>query len=132
MTEKAPVVLDRVECDRLLAAGSVGRIAFTDSALPQIIPVNYVMDGHSIVFRTAATGRLAACCREAVVAFEVDDVDSDVRTGSSVLVVGDATAVTEESEIVRLRQLAFAPWAGGERDHYIRIAPGIVTGRSLS
>src|SRR3954470_19306223 len=107
MTEKAPVVLDRVECDRLLAAGSVGRIAFTDSALPQIIPVNYVMDGHSIVFRTAATGRLAACCRDAVVAFEVDDVDGDVRTGSSVLVVGDATAVTEESEIVRLRQLAF-------------------------
>jgi hypothetical protein len=47
-------------------------------------------------------------------------------------VVGDATAVTDESEIVRLRQLAFAPWADGERDHYIRIAPGIVTGRSLS
>ena len=132
LTQKAPLTLDRAECDRLLATGTVGRVAFTDSALPQIIPVNFAMDGHSIVFRTTATGQLAAACRDAVVAFEVDDVDDQLQTGWSVLVVGDATAITDESEIVRARQLPFAPWAGGERDHYVRITPGIVTGRLLS
>jgi nitroimidazol reductase NimA-like FMN-containing flavoprotein (pyridoxamine 5'-phosphate oxidase superfamily) len=130
-TTQTPTALDRAECDRLLAAGSVGHLAFTDSALPQIFPVNYAMDDRTIVFRTTATGRLAACCRDAVVAFEIDRVDSDVRTGWSVLVVGDATAITDDSEIIRARQLPFAPWAGGERDHYVRITPGIVSGRSL-
>lgn len=127
-----PVPLDRDECEHLLAAGSVGRVAYTDAALPQIIPVNYAMDGRSIVFRTTATGRLAACCRDAVVAFEVDGFDGDARTGWSVLVVGDAMAVTDESEIVRARQLPFAPWAAGQRDHYIRITPGIVSGRRVA
>jgi nitroimidazol reductase NimA-like FMN-containing flavoprotein (pyridoxamine 5'-phosphate oxidase superfamily) len=126
-----PVPLDRDECDRLLKQMSVGRVAYTDAALPQIIPVNYAMDGKSIVFRTTARGRLAACCRDAIVAFEVDETDREARTGWSVLVVGDATAITDESEILRARQLPFAPWVDGQRDHYIRITPGIVTGRSL-
>ncbi|MFL6240269.1 MAG: pyridoxamine 5'-phosphate oxidase family protein [Actinomycetes bacterium] len=124
-------VLDRAECDRLLASAAVGRVSFTDGALPQILPVNYAVDGRSIVFRTTATGRLAACCHGSVVAFEVDNVDGDNRSGWSVLVVGDASAVTDESEVVRARQLPFAPWVGGQRDHYIRITPGIVSGRVL-
>src|SRR3954451_12678364 len=129
--ERAAAVLDRSECDRLLGSAAVGRISFTDGALPQILPVNYALDGRSIVFRTTATSRLAACCRDAVVAFEADEIDVDTRTGWSVLVVGDATAITDESEIVRARQLPFAPWVGGQRDHYIRITPGIVSGRRL-
>jgi uncharacterized protein len=127
-----PVPLDREECDRLLATGSVGRVAYTDAALPQIIPVNYAMDGRSIVFRTTATGRLAASCRDTVVAFEVDTLDGQAHAGWSVLVVGEAVAVTAESEIVRARQLPFAPWAAGQRDHYIRITPGIVSGRRVA
>ena len=126
-----PIALTRTECEQLLRSSAVGRVAFTDGALPQIMPVNYALDGTSVVFRTTANGRLAQCCRDAVVAFEVDDIDPETHSGRSVLIVGDAAAVTNESEVVRVRQLPFAPWAGGERDHYIRITPGIVTGRTL-
>ncbi|MDX6287113.1 MAG: hypothetical protein QOG53_2598 [Frankiales bacterium] len=125
------IVLTRSECEALLRSAVVGRVAFTDGALPQVLPVNYTMDGTAVVFRTTANGRLAACCRDAVVAFEVDEIDPSTQCGWSVLIVGDAIAVTEQSEVARARQLPFAPWADGERDHYIRIVPGIVTGLSL-
>lgn len=128
---RSPLELSREECDALLASTSVGRVAYTDRALPQVIPVNYAVDGTSIVFRTAHDSRLAACCRNAVIAFEVDDIDPVARGGWSVLVVGDASPVTDESELVRARQLPFAPWAGGRRDSYIRITPGFVTGRAI-
>ena len=121
-----PVALTRTECEQRLHSASVGRVAFTEGALPQVLPVNFAMDGTAVVFRTTAKGRLAHCCRDAVVAFEVDDINEDAHTGRSVLIVGDAVAVTDESEVVRVRQLPFAPWAGGDRDHYIRITPGIV------
>ena len=128
---RSPLELSREECDALLASVSVGRVAYTDRALPQIIPVNFALDGTSIVFRTAYGSRFAACCRNAVVAFEVYEVDGASRGGWSVLVVGDAAPITNESEVVRARQLAFAPWAGGERDCFIRITPGLVTGRAI-
>jgi nitroimidazol reductase NimA-like FMN-containing flavoprotein (pyridoxamine 5'-phosphate oxidase superfamily) len=126
-----PIALTRSECERLLRRSSVGRVAFTDGALPQVTPVNYAIDGNSVIFRTTPNGRLAQCCRDAVVAFEVDDVDPETHSGWSVLIVGDACAVTDESDVMRVRQLPFAPWAPGQRDHYIRITPGMVTGRTL-
>ena len=126
-----PIGLTRQECDELLISRSVGRVAYTDRALPQVIPVNYAVDGTSIVFRTAHSSRLAACCNHTVVAFEVDDVDETARTGWSVLVIGDANAITDESELVRARQLPFAPWADGERDCYIRVIAGLVSGRII-
>jgi nitroimidazol reductase NimA-like FMN-containing flavoprotein (pyridoxamine 5'-phosphate oxidase superfamily) len=124
-------VLDREDCDRLLATETVGRIAYTDGALPQVFPVNYAMDGNAIVLRTAASSRLAHCCHDSVVAFEVDDLDREAQRGWSVLVVGTARPITDEGELVRARQLPFAPWAGGEREHFLRITPGIVSGRLL-
>lgn len=124
--------LTRDECARLLASEPVGRVAFTDEALPQVLPVNFAMDGTSIVFRTSQGGRLAKCCRDAIVAFEVDNIDTDTQAGWSVLVVGNAEAITTESEVVRARQLPFAPWVGGDRDLYVRITLGIVTGRFLT
>ncbi len=126
-----PIDLGRDECNALLASASVGRVAYSDRALPQVIPVNYAMDGACVVFRTSAQSRLAICCRDAVVAFEVDQVDEGQHLGWSVLVVGSATAITEDSEVLRARQLRFAPWVAGERDHFVRITPGVVTGRAL-
>ena len=47
---------------------------------PQIFPVTYVVDGESIVFRTAAGTKLAAT-RDAEVAFEVDSYDASHGVG---------------------------------------------------
>src|SRR4051812_25913085 len=62
------------ECRRLLAAGKVGRVSVTSDALPVIAPVNYVLDGNTIVFRTRHDGMLARACQDAVIAFEIDEL----------------------------------------------------------
>ena len=124
--------LSWAQCMELVATRGVGRIAFTDAALPQVLPVNFALDGTSIVFRTASEGRLAATCRGTVVAFEVDFFNLDFHSGWSVLIIGGADAIVNEGDLLRARQLPFAPWPGGHRDHFVRIVPGIVTGRMLS
>jgi nitroimidazol reductase NimA-like FMN-containing flavoprotein (pyridoxamine 5'-phosphate oxidase superfamily) len=125
------VPMSRSECESLLRSMAVGRVAFTDGALPQVMPVNYAIDGTSVVFRTEARSRLAYCCRYAVVAFEVDDIDPSTQHGWSVLIVGDTAVITEESQLARVRDLPFALPADDERDLYIRIVPGIITGLRL-
>jgi nitroimidazol reductase NimA-like FMN-containing flavoprotein (pyridoxamine 5'-phosphate oxidase superfamily) len=121
--------LPREECMTLLREHNLGRVAYTDHALPAITPVNYVLDGDSIVFRTAAGTRLADGTRDAVVAFEVDQVDEDARVGWSVVVVGVASQITRASDSLRALSLSLAPWAGGDRNHFVRITPSFVSGR---
>jgi uncharacterized protein len=45
--------MDRPACEAFLANGSVGRLAVVVSDAPHIVPVNYVAEGATIVFRTA-------------------------------------------------------------------------------
>ncbi|MGH8964472.1 MAG: pyridoxamine 5'-phosphate oxidase family protein, partial [Actinomycetes bacterium] len=75
--------LDEAECLSLLAGKTIGRIVFTDSALPAAQPVTYFLDGEEVVFRTGGGGKLAAATRGAVVAFEVDEFDTGSHTGWS-------------------------------------------------
>ena len=117
------------QCYELLATDSVGRIVYTEDALPAITPINYALDGHHLVFRTASGSRLAHAVADAVVAFEVDQLDRATRTGWSVVVTGVARAIGEGSEQGRNAALTLAPWAGGTRDMFFAIAPGMVTGR---
>jgi hypothetical protein len=117
-------VLDDAECFRLLAAESVGRVVYTDGALPAITPVNYVLDGRRVVFRTTAGSRLARGVVGAVVAFEVDAVDPRHCAGWSVVITGVGRLFTEVPVV--------HPWVGGDRDETISITPGRITGRRIS
>ncbi len=123
--------LSRAECARLLVEQEVGRVVFTDRALPAVVPVNYVMDGQAVVFRTRADSRLARLLPGTVVAFEVDDLDRAARVGSSVVVTGIAERVLEPGALARLDALHLAPWAGDTRPVFLRIPPGLVTGRRI-
>ena len=124
--------LDTEVCWRLLARESVGRVAFTDDAGPLVLPVNHHVDGRSIVFRTGATALLEALGGGAPVSFEVDEADSFGETGWSVLVRGRAAEITDRSDRAQVETLSVHPWAPGERDHWIRIAPEAVSGRAIS
>jgi uncharacterized protein len=124
-------ILDEDACFRRLATVSYGRVVATSGALPLVVPVNFALDGHAIVFRTTVDGALAAATRGAVVAFEADDIDPSIASGWSVVVTGIAAPVTAVSDLLRVQQLAVVPWAPGERDHYVRLVPGLVTGRHL-
>ncbi|WP_053207758.1 pyridoxamine 5'-phosphate oxidase family protein [Jiangella muralis] len=123
--------LDRSTCYALLAGVPIGRIVFTEGALPAIQPVNFVLDGDDVIIRTGMGSKLAAATRSAVVAFEADQYDEDALAGWSVVLIGRAEAVSDETERRELATLGLTPWAPGERPHYIRIVPEIVRGRRL-
>jgi len=115
----------------LLRATPVGRVIFTEHALPAALPVNYVVSGTSIIFRTSPRSPLARTVDQ-IVAFEVDHVDPLTWSGWSVLAVGGAQPVREGSEMLRATELGLTTWAGDGRDLFIRITPGQLTGRLIN
>ena len=123
--------LSRAECLRLLATVPIGRISYTRQALPAVDLVNFTLHGGAVVIRTDAGGKLAAATRRTVVAFQADNIDLLLRSGWSVTVVGRCEEVTDAGEIAQLDRLGLESWAPGTRNHFIRIVPGIVTGRRL-
>lgn len=124
-------VLDRDECLRLLGSVSVGRIVFTDRALPAVQPVNFVLHDGDVVIRTASASKLAVAARNAVVAFEADELDPALRAGWSVTVVGRARVASDPAECVALAELPLRSWAPGPLDHFILVRPSTVSGRRI-
>ena len=120
--------LSRHECRELLASAEIGRIVFTDRALPSVQPVTFCLDGEDIVIRIMAGSKLATAASGTVVAFEADEFDAGTRTGWSVTVVGHARAVYSPEEIVRMEALPLAPWAPDGRDYFITIRTEQITG----
>lgn len=124
--------LTRSECFELLACEHLGRVAVVDDRGPVVIPVNFVLDRHMVVFRTDEGTKLDAASRGSRVAFEVDGSDAVARSGWSVLVRGEAVEVTDPAELARLRKLPLTPWAPGPKARYVRILPAALTGRRIS
>jgi uncharacterized protein len=123
--------LDRAECVRLLSTAVVGRIVFTERALPAIRPVNFVLDRNEIIFRTAQGSALAAATQHAVVGLEVDDIQAATHTGWSVVVLGQAYEIFDIDRLVRLACVDDAPWPPNRTAHTIAIPMDHVTGRRL-
>lgn len=118
------------DCLRLLASVPVGRVGFYADGEVVVLPVNHVVDGQDIVFRTARGSKLSAAEGRELVAFEADDYDPRTRSGWSVLVNGRAEVVYEDAEIQRLTGLGLHPWVTAvERPFWVRIRPASVTGR---
>jgi nitroimidazol reductase NimA-like FMN-containing flavoprotein (pyridoxamine 5'-phosphate oxidase superfamily) len=118
------------ECLRLLASVPVGRVGFCADGEVVVLPVNHVVDGQDVVFRTARGAKLSAAEAQNPVAFEADGYDPVARSGWSVLVNGRAEAVEETAEVQRLGRLGLHPWATAvDRPFWVRICPASVTGR---
>ena len=126
------VELTRSECLRLLAGDVIGRVVFTDSALPTVQPVNYVLDDEEIIFRTANGSKLAAATRNAVVAFQLDHFDTTTRSGWSVLGVGEAYEVVDPARLAELEDLQPDPWVRDRDAHILCIPLSILTGRRVT
>ncbi len=123
--------MSRAESLALLASVPVGRVIFTVGALPAVEPVNFVVVDESVVIRTSPGAKLVGLLRDHIVAFEADEIDAAAMTGWSVTVVGFANEVGDAAEIERLKE-ALTAWAPGEREHFLKIGIGRVTGRRLS
>lgn len=123
--------LDVDACLTLLGGLQMGRVAFNDPHGPLVFPVNYVVDGGTILFRTTMGAKLAAADAHEVVAFQVDQVDRQRDVAWSVLVRGRLVEVTRPEELDRVGDLVPEAFAGGERQHFLRVMPASVTGRAM-
>jgi nitroimidazol reductase NimA-like FMN-containing flavoprotein (pyridoxamine 5'-phosphate oxidase superfamily) len=125
--------LSRDECLKLLRDQWIGRLAVVVNGRAEIFPINYVLDGDAVVFRTNSGTKLAGTT-QGEVAFEVDMTHTPSQTGWSVVVHGvaqEVTAVDRADLQERLRSLPLGVWAAGERPHQMRIAPHEITGRRV-
>jgi uncharacterized protein len=123
--------LSREECVLRLQAHGVGRVGVVRVVRPAIYPVNYIVDGDTVVFRTLRGSDLFANTFDAPAAFEIDGTDGMYHEGWSVLVVGRASHVDDPAEIERLSAARLSPWAGERRDSFIKIELEEVTGRHI-
>lgn len=115
------------QCWVLIATQSVGRLATSVERVPDIAPINFVVDDQTLVFRTAEGSKLFAVTINPTVAFEVDEWGPD--TGWSVVIKGEAYQITGSDELARVEGLALSPWVPTVKLHYVRITPTEITGR---
>ena len=123
--------LSAPECWHLLSLSSIGRVGVLVDSAPEIYPVNFVVDEHTIVFRTGPGSKLRGLDRSPSVCFEADGINLDEHTGWSVLVKGRAVEVTTSGDRSKAAALPLQVWALGQKAHWIRIRPTEVTGRRI-
>jgi nitroimidazol reductase NimA-like FMN-containing flavoprotein (pyridoxamine 5'-phosphate oxidase superfamily) len=138
-------VLDAAECIRLLAKTTIGRVIFTENALPAVRPVNFAVyeassargARHYVIVRTADCSDLIAATRDTVVGFQADDINLEQRSGWSVSLVGRVDLVDDPEQAAALAALPLSAWDGaawdaGGTDRFLRIRIERMRGRRIS
>lgn len=118
--------LNQDECWHLLESVEVGRLAWISAGRPAVVPVNYLVEGHSIVIRTSPYSLQAREVDDAPVAFEIDEFQVDQRAGWSVLVHGKASF-----DFHGRSRVTPDPWPEGQRPLRMIIEALHVTGRKV-
>ena len=118
------------QCEEHLLPGGIGRVVFSAERGPVALPVNFRFVEDYVVFRTAETASVTGWFG-AIVGFEVDRIDEATSEGWSVLVTGKAERVDDPSALDELALLRIEPWAGSDRDVFVRVGIGEITGRAI-
>jgi nitroimidazol reductase NimA-like FMN-containing flavoprotein (pyridoxamine 5'-phosphate oxidase superfamily) len=118
--------IGRTECWDLLRSTSVGRIGYRLRSRTRIVPVNYVVDGTRIVFRTAEGSKFFALKVEDEVALQTDRYDED--NAWSVLANGTAREITDEPGVADI-VAGLSPWVPTTKEHVFAIEVDKVRGR---
>jgi nitroimidazol reductase NimA-like FMN-containing flavoprotein (pyridoxamine 5'-phosphate oxidase superfamily) len=123
-------ILPFKECLRLLASVPVGRVGFIADGELLMLPVNHIVDGHNVAFRTAHGSKLAAADGQNLATFEADHYNEQTQSGWSVVVTGRAETVEAEADVQRLTRRGLHPWVTAvPHPFWIRIRPTSVSGR---
>lgn len=122
-------VLDEETSWNLLEAADIARLAVAVGDDVEIFPVNIVVDGRTLVFRTGEGTKLAAVTIARRVAVEADGYDAGVGEAWSVVVKGEAERVEKFRDIDRVEKLLLRPWTDHPKQWFVRIRPDEVTGR---
>ncbi len=123
-------VLDEDHSWDLLAGAHVGRLATAVGGTPEIFPVNYVVDGESVVFRSAEGSKLLEIVLNDLVAFEADGWTDNA--GWSVICRGHASLIEAEAEVARAEALPLKPWIPTVKTNFVRITVEEISGRRFA
>ncbi|HEX9337139.1 MAG TPA: pyridoxamine 5'-phosphate oxidase family protein [Pseudonocardiaceae bacterium] len=124
------VELEPARCVALLATAGVGRVVFTNRAMPVVRPVRFALHDGAVWFRMSAGDMWFARALDTVVAFAVDDVSADLDAGWFVTVVGRASEVRNGPLISELAELLPAVGYHNE-DRFVRILVESVSGHRI-
>jgi nitroimidazol reductase NimA-like FMN-containing flavoprotein (pyridoxamine 5'-phosphate oxidase superfamily) len=117
------------ECLDRLAEQELGRLVTSAGGVLDIFPVNYVVDGRSVVFRTAEGSKLTELTINDEVLFEVDDyTDTDAW---SVVVRGRAHRLETSDDVRAADELPLKPWIPTLKYNYVRIEADSLSGRDF-
>jgi uncharacterized protein len=126
-SDQEPVTtLTSGECWELLESQELGRLAYRLVDEVHIVPINYVADGDTLLFRTASGNKLLAAALHSPVAFEIDWHDD--KTAWSVVARGHLRQL-EEDEEHRIESLPLHPWTPTLKYDVVELAPESVSGR---
>ena len=125
-------VLSEDECWQLINKAEVGRLAFAVAGEPEIFPVNFVVDGRALLFRTAEGTKLAGLTVSSRVAFEVDGYEPDSGDAWSVVLKGEAERLEHFPDIYLAEKLPIYPWQASPKQWIVRVMPAKVTGRRFT
>jgi len=129
MDENDPVAeLSTAECWQLLREHEVGRLAFHLGTEVHLTPVNYSVDGETLLFRTAPGNKLVGIAMNADVVFEIDEYDE--HQARSVVVRGRARRL-EEDQQHRAESVPLRPWVPTLKYEVVEIRPEEITGRAF-
>jgi nitroimidazol reductase NimA-like FMN-containing flavoprotein (pyridoxamine 5'-phosphate oxidase superfamily) len=126
-TDSGVTILPVHECWDLLSGAALGRLVTSVDGQPEIFPVNYVVQHHTVLFRTAEGTKLVSAAINNNVLFEADD--HNVAEGWSVIVKGRARSLRTDEELEEAEHAQLLPWTASDKAHYVRVIPDTVTGR---
>lgn len=130
MTTQEPIKeLSADACWEKLRSHELGRIVTQAGGILDIFPINYVVDGESVVFRTAEGDKLVELTISDEVLFEVDNYDSE--DAWSVIIRGSAKQLETEAEVAAAEELDLRPFAPTVKRDFVKITPSQVTGRAF-
>jgi len=128
MNDEVVTELTLDECWEMLREEEFGRLAYRLVDEVHITPINYAVEGGSLLFRTAEGNKLLAVAMGSEVAFEIDRYGED--SARSVVVRGTARLL-DEDEAHRAENVPLRPWVPTLRYNVVEIEPKVVSGRAF-
>jgi len=117
-------------CLHLIGQERIGRLGLSVGSLPVILPVNYVLQGRTIVFRSEEGEKTRAAEQSTVACLEVDQFDRFEHSGWSVLATGRLT-IAPPDRAEAYERLPVVPWALRKESRFIELSIELLSGRSI-
>ena len=129
MGDESPVrEMTQDECWEMLRRTEFGRLAFHLGPEVHLVPINYAVDGRTLLFRTAPGSKLVGVAMNSDVVFEIDEYDE--HTARSVIMRGIARRL-DEDEQHRADAVPLHPWVPTLKYEVVEISADEVTGRTF-